>query len=297
MFNDNYATGGGGAVYGRAEFVKCSFIGNAVMTGEDLGRKYAEISGRDYTSEKSKWDYGSGGNGGAVNGGGYFKDCTFQGNRAHSNYRWTHEWHGASKGGAVSGDGIFENCTFDNNGAGMGCAVSGTGTYVKSAFSNNNASFYGGAVSGGGTFVNSAFTKNKVSKGTGGGVDGDGVFVNCTFSENQIAERSYFHEEEGPDRLEGGAIYGEGKIVNSIFYKNIAAGRDNDITVNGSMEIDYSVINYLKGAANFGDRNIMGDPKFVDPDNGDLHLRPDSPAINTGKIVPELKDTSTDLDG
>ncbi len=77
------------------------------------------------------------------------------------------------------------------------------------------------------------------------------------------------------------------------------------------MNIDYSLINYISGGANFGDHNIMGDPKFVDPDNGDLHLRHDSPAINAGKIQApgltdhplfgitynRLKDASTDLDG
>ena len=84
--------------------------------------------------------------------------------------------------------------------------------------------------------------------------------------------------------------------MNSIFYKNTAAEKNNDVIVRGDLVIDFTLINNLSGAANFGTNNIMGDPKFVDSDNADFRLRSDSPCIGKGKLLPELKYLSG-LDG
>src|SRR3990172_8879010 len=202
-----------------------------------------------------------------------FTNCTFTSNSAKYG------------GGAVSGNGTFINCTFTSNSVstGDGGAVNGGGLFTNCTFTSNAASGRGGAVSGRGTFTNCTFTSNAAS-GSGGAVSGNGTFTNCTLYGNLAKDV-------------GGAVFGGGEIINSIFYKNTAGRKDNDISVRGNLKIDFSLVNYMSGAADFGADNIMGDPKFIDPDNGDLHLRPDSPAINVGKIAPEINKHPVDLDG
>ena len=81
------------------------------------------------------------------------------------------------------------------------------------------------------------------------------------------------------------------KITNSIFYENRAGENYNDITSEGNLDIDYCLIDHLKGAANFGPHNIMGDPKFVNSENENFFLRADSACINKGtnKVLEEIK--------
>ena len=51
--------------------------------------------------------------------------------------------------------------------------------------------------------------------------------------------------------------------------------------------VDYSDIQ----VSDPGETNINANPLFVDPDNGDLHLRPDSPCIDAGTNgAPDLPD-------
>jgi len=119
--------------------------------------------------------------------------------------------------------------------------------FIKCIFTNNSAEYSGGAI-----------YSEKIS-----------TFINCTFYENKA---------EG----DGGAIYGGGKILNSIFYNNTANEKYNDIKTTDDTEIDYSLINYIKGGADYKEHNIMGDPKFTDPENEDFTLCPDSPCINAG---------------
>ncbi|MDO8803920.1 MAG: DUF1566 domain-containing protein, partial [Elusimicrobiota bacterium] len=104
------------------------------------------------------------------------------------------------------------------------------------------------------------------------------TFINCTFYGN-IAKIGT-----------GGAFQGEGRIFNSIFYKNTADNHDNDIMVKGNLKIDFSLFNYLSGGADVGADIVMGNPKFIDPDNGDMHLNSDSPCIEKGKQLSGLKD-------
>lgn len=270
-------------------------------------------------------------NGGAVKGDAIFDNCAFTNNSANNN-DWRNSGNSETEGGAVKGDGKYTNCTFTNNSAKSGGAVSGNGalSFTKCTFTNNMATGKpdmggipgGGAVSlseGNGSFIGSIFINNSAVSSGGavnsvlyGGALGKGFFkdkgsfFNCTFTNNSAGIaggavngiddffNSTFYLNNA--NRSGGAFSGGGKIINSIFYKNTVAGKDNDITVSGNLEIDFSLINFLSGAANFGANIIMGDPKFVDSDNGDLHLRSDSPAINKGKLLPEFR-VVTDLDG
>ncbi|OGS06398.1 MAG: hypothetical protein A2270_06845 [Elusimicrobia bacterium RIFOXYA12_FULL_51_18] len=208
--------------------------------------------------------------GGAVRGDGAFYNCIFTNNSSD---------HG---GGAVRGDGAFYNCTFANNSikynsdVGGGGAVNGNGNFYNCIFTNNwTTSANGGAVSSNGNFYNCIFTNN--SARFGGAAYGSAAFINCTFYGNQAAGA-------------GGAVVGGKKIFNSIFYKNTAAKKGNDITVDGSLKIDFSLFNYVNGGADIGTSIVMGDPKFIDPDNGDLHLLSDSPCVGKGKQLSGLKD-------
>jgi len=69
--------------------------------------------------------------------------------------------------------------------------------------------------------------------------------------------------------------------------------------------VDYTLVNNILGDVNLGTHNIMGDPRFVDAENGDFRLGAYSPAINVGdsSVIDEysfLKDQAgneIDLDG
>jgi len=169
--------------------------------------------------------------------------------------------------------------------------------FINCVFGKNSAKGDGGGCNDGGfdaSFVNCLFYENSAS--SGGAIVTRDKIINCTFFNNKAKEK-------------GGAImYGRrsnGKTINSIFYKNIARGENNDIEIRAgnSLDIDYCLINHLKGAANFGSYNITGDPKFVDAENGDFSLRVDSPCIDKGsdedikKIIEKFKEASMDLAG
>jgi len=77
-------------------------------------------------------------------------------------------------------------------------------------------------------------------------------------------------------------------VVNSLFFDNtisdlnlegLAAGGSGD----GSASADYSRIEVVSGNLPLAATNaLVGDPSFVDADNGDFRLRDDSPFINRG---------------
>jgi hypothetical protein len=61
------------------------------------------------------------------------------------------------------------------------------------------------------------------------------------------------------------------RIINSIIWGHGDEGLDNVSATWSDIEMGYP-----------GEENISEDPRFVDPDNGDFHLRPDSPCIDAG---------------
>ncbi|MDI6807724.1 MAG: choice-of-anchor Q domain-containing protein [Candidatus Eisenbacteria bacterium] len=269
--NLTFRDGSGGAVktvsVTPTVFINCSFDYNSV-TGSKL-----DLSTRALA-------YMQLGSGGAVEGSASFTDCMFWKNSAEH------------YGGAVDGDGTYANCTFVGNSAGFGGAVSGSGTFTRCVFKNNSASGakqveagtglglgekyvgMGGAAKGDGFFVSCAFARNSADHG--GAASGSATFINCTFCDNKAEDK-------------GGGIEGGGSVINSVFYKNVAAAEDNDIAATSNIDIDFCLLNYLAGAADYGHNNIMGDPKFVNAESGDLHLLADSPCINVGSLSPELK--------
>jgi len=310
IFTNNSSGFSGGAIYGKGEFVDCIFRNNSAGEGGAVYGEGGTFIACIFTENSA------GREGGAINGVGTFINyCTFSNNRA------------TERGGAIYSEGrgnviIANNSIFENNSAKAGGGVAieaawgdATGTFDNCKFSGNSANKHGGGVywgaGWGGKFLFKycIFLNNKSASGNGGAVfmslergNISGIFYNSIFIFNEAYNgggfygngtfiNSTFYKNEAV--TSGGAINGRGSIINSIFFMNHV----EDISVDGNLDIDYSIVKYLKGAANFGDHNIMGNPKFVDPDSGDLHLRPDSPAINAGKITPELKHASMDIDG
>ena len=102
------------------------------------------------------------------------------------------------------------------------------------------------------------------------GSEGQGTTSNLTIVNNVIA----FNGRYGVSTFWGGSV-GSGNLAT----KNVVWGNSSgDLVGNG--------IDYLE--------NTIADPLFVDRAQGDLHVQPGSPAIDTGKIEYALSD---DLDG
>lgn len=290
-FKNNSVTGllmRGGAVTGNGTFSNCIFTNNSASYEGGV------FEGNGTFFNCIFKDNSAGENGGAIIGLGSFYNCTFINNSA------------SNSGGAVDGSGTFSNCTFINNSSDSGGAVAGSGTFSNCIFKDNSAVYTGGAIRSGVmcshcTIESSIFINN--SANSGGAIYGYGSINNCTFINNIsiedggavkvdnwysmfFANSTFFGNKANGN---GGAIFAKGEVINCIFYKNIASEQDNDITVDRSFKIDYSLFNNLTGVADIGPNNIMGDPKFIDPDNGNFALASDSPCINKGKVLSSNK--------
>ncbi len=237
--------------------------------------------------------------------------CTFSGNDA-----------GASGGGMYNSGSspVVTDCTFSDNTAVM--VGSGGGIYnashssvalTRCSFSGNSTTNVGGAMFNDlstVTVVDSTFFQNAASE-VGGvyhmGGDSSLTMVNCVFYENRVDSTSIgvdisnyaaltitnctFGSDSEP------VIYNEiydtsttASVTNSIFREELISPIHNQ-NPSSPVVVTYSLLTAYSGTG-----NISGDPKFVDVANGDLHLQPDSPAIDAGNnAAPGL--TVTDLDG
>ena len=183
----------------------------------------------------------------------------------------------ACGGGLFSnGSPSLTNCTFSGNVAtgsgwgGGGMCSHGSATLAGCTFIGNTAQ-YGGGISVGGSarLANCAFVANSAEHGGGAFVpeSSEIVLTHCTFTGNTAS-------------VHGGAICNTGDwnpgyiwAVNSVLW-----GDTPDEIFTGGAAITYSDI---QGGWD-GEGNIDGDPLFVDPDGGDLHLSNDSPCIDAG---------------
>ncbi len=210
----------------------------------------------------------------------------------------------------------------------------GTISLENNKFINNFANWHGGGIvinhqSGKVIFINNIFKTNKASSndGLGGGSlvtsdDGEITFINNIFCYN-IADGSGGGAQlttNGPVNLinntfsanssgnKGGGLYvvatSIGNIYNNIAWNNNANNIGNDLHVitAGSVNIfnnDYEDLQTLCTSTNCSfitSNNISIDPMFIDPNNGDFHLQPSSPCIDSGSAsAPNLP--ATDFEG
>jgi hypothetical protein len=216
---------------------------------------------------------------------------------------------------------------FHNTVSGSSNAVEGGGMYNQNcggtlenvAFIGNQANSTTSWADGGGmanndsdlTLVNALFSGNTVtasSTSSGGGMSNtsgsDPTLVNVTFSGNTAGY--------------GGAIVnGDSSptLDNCILWSNTATTGDDQISNFGSSTpvIGYSIIQDAYSGESWDvslgtDRggNIDADPQFLDADGADnvygtpdddLHLQPNSPAIDAGDNSGMPAGITTDLDG
>jgi sulfatase modifying factor 1 len=197
---------------------------------------------------------------------------------------------GITGGGAA--EGVLNNCRLLRNAAGSYGGGAAWGILNNCALLTNSA-FDGGAASWGTlnncqVFGNTGFqdggggcyeTMNNCivagnSAGWGGGGAMDCWINNCTIV--------------GNDAPNGGGAWGS-ILRNSIIYYNSAAQSDPNC---GSL---CSISDSCTVPSAIGSGNITNEPAFVDPANGDFHLRPGSPCIDAGTDLSTV--VTNDLDG
>ncbi len=179
--------------------------------------------------------------------------------------------NGVFRGGGMYNDASSPtviNCTFNGNqaksGAGMANFNASSPTVTNCTFSENGAQAFG----------------------TGGGmanVNGSNPTVtNCRFSEN------WAHGHGG-----GMANFSNSSptVTNSILWGNVP-----DQSSGAPMEVNYSIVQGGWGGAG-GTGVLDADALFVDADNDDFRLSPDSPCIDAGDNTGLPEGTTTDLDG
>ena len=175
--------------------------------------------------------------------------------------------------GPALSDVIIHENTAEHFGGGL-MIFSSEVSVTDATVSENNLLVNSSA--GGGIIINNSevmLTNISVTDNTaywGGGMailDTDGVFTNLTISENVAADNG------------GGVLVVENN--NSILTNSIIWGNDpNSLDRLGSLQVTYSDIEGLSCPSCTG--LIEADPLFVDTDNGDYTLQPESPCIDTG---------------
>lgn len=208
--------------------------------------------------------------GGGIYGGGTqaeIMNCTITGNSA--NY---------DGGGLSYCDGSITKCTITDNLAGHdgGGLDDCDGSITNCVISGNSAEHGGGLRTCNGAITNCTITGNLATI-YGGGLNWcGGAITNCTITDNSA-------EHNG-----GGLHACKGSITNCIVWRNTI----NQLYVSSTPT--YSCIeNWIGGGAG----NINSDPLFVNPANGDYHLKPWSRCVDGGTNSPPGGLATTDIEG
>ena len=212
----------------------------------------------------------------------------------------------------VDESNMIINCTVSSNRGGVregtrggGLFIeNGTPTLINCTITDNLANLGGGIYGGSPTLINCRITGNLaygilcrcaptqwcVKPGNGGGIyrGQSPTLVNCIVSGNISNGAAAGIDAEAPrvinctiyDNSGVGITGSNGEIHNSIIWAHTE-------DVDPLQTATYSCIENWTGG---GEGNISDDPRFVDPENGDFHLLPDSPCIDAGGFVESLDD-------
>jgi predicted outer membrane repeat protein len=167
-----------------------------------------------------------------------------------------------STSGRSSGD--ITNCTFAGNSALKGGAVFAAGPaahaprFINCVFYDNSATTAGGAI----------YT-----------IASEPKLINCTLVDNSSPI--------------AGAIYTAGSSTLKVYNSIIKGNPGGSFGGPGTRTVRYSNI----GGGHPGVGNININPKFVDPENGDLRLKSSSPCIDAAKNNYLPNNIDTDIDG
>lgn len=218
----------------------------------------------------------------------------------------------------VTSDGTIASATLDGltisggNADDTGDATYGAGLFndggsptISACWFRSNTATYGGAVfslgAGDVTLLNCAFGGNAADFGGAVFVDEGGLtMANCTLSGNSAAFGA------------GGlfkASTAQVTVNSCIFWENSDGGGADESgqigSAGGTLAVHYTCLQGLTGALG-GLGNIGADPRLVAPlgadglpgtADDDLHVAPDSPAINAGDPSYHPAPEVTDLDG
>jgi hypothetical protein len=205
---------------------------------------------------------------------------------------------------------ILTNCTFSENsaesklsplgsGGGMCNMVNSNPVLTNCTFSGNFANYSGAGIynseNSGPVLIKCTFTANTARHGGGmyNCYDSKPSLKNCTFSRNLAEYGGAVKNSESTSYLAnctlhgnsaemGGGIWngwgGSAELANSILWSNSDSdGTGESSQINNARGSRISVINYccIQGWTGVlgGIGNIGTDPLFVDPENGDYHLK------------------------
>ena len=230
--------------------------------------------------------------------GGLVEKCVIRNSRTELN-------QGEGAGIWMSG-GILRDCVVSNNcvqssgGAGKyGGGLAIFGGVAERCFIHGNQStdgsgaLAGGVYAAGGILRNSLITGNiAVSSASGVWVKG-GTVENCTIAGNH-------HNPEYPSVDCEGVCMFNGVLKNCIVYGNWNTSGEMNIKKSqwsqaSKFTIDHCCSDvFVEGAPGTG--NVIANPQFVDPENGDFHLTSGS-CIDAGVNLPWMTADAIDLGG
>ena len=170
-------------------------------------------------------------------------------------------YHPAHSGGGLSSVTNVANCNIYGNTGRDGGGISAS-SYVRNCIITGNT-----AISGAGGITSGGIIENCIIAGN----IGSGIY---SFKSPDIENCTIVGNSNGGVKCSGSYAYAT--IVNCIFWDNGGLEIADD---NGWTDVDYSTV---QGVIWPGTGNIMSNPRFVDPRNGDFRLLPESPCIDAG---------------